>query len=978
MGTRAPKLNSEPGSSPKVPFSSVGNQTAGKSGYRLQLTFSGMTVPVLERIDFYQPGVTEPNFVDRHHSRHPLRWTKVTQALTLVFLEYVEWAKAGRIGECCFTGACKGSLATALGNAIYKDTEEEFIHSLFSTATSEEDTFSLCKQIFICEKGYNVHGKDRDGKDRKIRVNENKLPPENVKILYPLADADGHHELSDLEGIRDLINIIRRRLLLPQKNWRRRGTIPESNYAKAIISRYGRVSLEQFIPDDGIYRELQLSRIFVPQHVRNCSGFLLSALEMSKMHYKELLATMAIHGGLEIQQSQLAYVKQPIQNILNVIENYSFRHVVILGHPGSGKSCLLQYLAVSWAESCDVENWENKTMPVLIDLRLFSEALRNDHSVQDFFDYLDHGSSSIWIFKKETLKAKVQIGDSLICFDGLDRILNESLREQVAESILRFSIEYPKARILVTSRLIEYNDEILRRAGFQHFMIDGFDNDQISLLSNNWFRETQQKTESEAGAYSAVEFLRVIFDSESLAEIASCPLLLTNLLVSTVNKYPPPSKIKLLEKTTNLVLTRWDVDGAVKAISTQVKDIPVINIYTKQIILRKLARKLLIAYQSTIALISTNVLEAYMADVVKSFVRTDRCFVGRAIIKSMRECGGLLCIDEPDRYTFLYRGLLDYACAEELRIEFESGKIFDDVGFKPKISARFQKVGSHEALCLFCGVYKSSDDKTFEYGKRWEDRHWYEVLLLFCGMLYHKKLSELLSVFLDYYDEIKNEENYHYVYFAAACVTCSEYLRLSGDPILNRIKQSLVILSFYQPPRLKPLLDISPNASKLASDDWNKRFDAILPCVAKARTTSQVHAVELLGLIFDDSDDIALHLIRIIRYHNDNSVRVAALKTLSQAWRCHPKIVDWLKKVNCDPQIDSERIRTVDKICRQTNFLSREENQKKVADAKPTPKISQLVKQELGAIQAWLKTSKRTPDCFYRSEEMFLKPWGFH
>ena len=123
-----------------------------ESGHTLKFIFSGTAIPVLERIDFTQIGQTESNFIDRHHRMFPLRWTKVTQALTLVFLEYVCWAKGGRKEVCFFTGKNKGSLAASLGDAIYKDVDEEFIHALFTYVGSKEKSFSFPSRFMIVSR----------------------------------------------------------------------------------------------------------------------------------------------------------------------------------------------------------------------------------------------------------------------------------------------------------------------------------------------------------------------------------------------------------------------------------------------------------------------------------------------------------------------------------------------------------------------------------------------------------------------------------------------------------------------------------------------------------------------------------------------------------------------------------------------------------------------------------------------------------
>lgn len=70
-------------------------------------------------------------------------------------------------------------------------------------------------------------------------------------------------------------------------------------------------------------------------------------------------------------------------------------------------------------------------------------------------------------------------GAALVIFDGLDELLDSSRRADVSSIIERFCTEYPLVKVLVTSRVVGYDQARLDDRQFTRFMIRGFDDDQV-------------------------------------------------------------------------------------------------------------------------------------------------------------------------------------------------------------------------------------------------------------------------------------------------------------------------------------------------------------------------------------------------------------------------------------------------------------------------------------------------------------------
>jgi GTPase SAR1 family protein len=81
--------------------------------------------------------------------------------------------------------------------------------------------------------------------------------------------------------------------------------------------------------------------------------------------------------------------------MLELLADPSQRKLVVLGDPGSGKSLLLQYLVLAWADAND-PLLGDAPLPLLIELRDYASR-RAKGEVSGFLDYLGRSESLRWI-----------------------------------------------------------------------------------------------------------------------------------------------------------------------------------------------------------------------------------------------------------------------------------------------------------------------------------------------------------------------------------------------------------------------------------------------------------------------------------------------------------------------------------------------------------------------------------------------------
>ncbi len=135
-------------------------------------------------------------------------------------------------------------------------------------------------------------------------------------------------------------------------------------YQQAMRKRYSRLKLEELDPTTHDTRPLTLTGMFIAQSARECAEFLPRVFELPKEVQRRLREAGEI-GGAELDeetlaQHQRAYRDQSPRPILEVLGEPGSSRVVVLGDPGSGKSTLLQYLLLRWAERTRARSSESR------------------------------------------------------------------------------------------------------------------------------------------------------------------------------------------------------------------------------------------------------------------------------------------------------------------------------------------------------------------------------------------------------------------------------------------------------------------------------------------------------------------------------------------------------------------------------------------------------------------------------------------
>ncbi len=251
----------------------------------------------------------------------------------------------------------------------------------------------------------------------------------------------------------------------------------------------------------------------------------------------------------------------PAQNLLDESKSKG-KKLVLLGAPGSGKTTLMNYLALKIAQrklsdlGFNQNNINTNTIPIFIRIR---ELAQQDKI--DILEYIEeYAAKNLQVndLPNGCFKHWLEKGDVVILLDGLDEVAQENQQVKVVEHIESFLEEFSRNHVIITSRPAGYERGYFRVDGFPHYEIQAFDDQKIKRFINQWYEShCDDKTE----ALRQTEYLEAaIARQDRIKLLARNPLLLTIIaLINRVGARLPRQRYKLYEKAVETLLTAWDI-----------------------------------------------------------------------------------------------------------------------------------------------------------------------------------------------------------------------------------------------------------------------------------------------------------------------------------------------------------------------------------------------------------------------------------
>lgn len=257
--------------------------------------------------------------------------------------------------------------------------------------------------------------------------------------------------------------------------------------------------------------------------------------------------------------------------------------LVLLGKPGSGKSTLVNFIAFCLAGQevrSDIEGLEQLAdqgwtlrwlLPVRVILRDYAaRGLATDpqKTLWSFIEaelaHTSPGQPGLAAYAGP-LWRHLQKRGGLLLLDGLDEVPDaHQWREQLRQEILNFVEEFPRVRLLVTSRPYAYSRPEWQLPGFARTELLDFNLEQIDCYIDHRYefigRQATRPLEQEQAQRYAEGLKEQIRRRRALRELAERPLLLA--LITSLHHWRgggtlPQDREQLYDQSVELLLDLW-------------------------------------------------------------------------------------------------------------------------------------------------------------------------------------------------------------------------------------------------------------------------------------------------------------------------------------------------------------------------------------------------------------------------------------
>ena len=193
-------------------------------------------------------------------------------------------------------------------------------------------------------------------------------------------------------------------------------------------------------------------------------------------------------------------------------------------------------------------------IPFLVTLRLYAAQ---DPPERSIVGYVEHVLETFYQCPAPPglVDMLLLTGRAMVIFDGLDELVDSARRRDVTTRVERFCAEYPLAPVLVTSRVVGYDQARLDDDQFTCYRLGRLSGDQVEKFARNWFAQDQEIAPVEARSW-ADAFLE---ESAVASDLRTNPLMLSLLCILYRGEGSlPRDRAEVYKKCAMLMFDRWD------------------------------------------------------------------------------------------------------------------------------------------------------------------------------------------------------------------------------------------------------------------------------------------------------------------------------------------------------------------------------------------------------------------------------------
>ncbi|MGW0762386.1 NACHT domain-containing protein [Streptomyces sp. NPDC002814] len=267
-----------------------------------------------------------------------------------------------------------------------------------------------------------------------------------------------------------------------------------------------------------------------------------------RVAYSRLFVEPTFNVPDRAQQDQYTDRKASLEGVIR-----DSHRTVILGDPGGGKSTLSLKLIFDIARRASRAS--SARVPFLVILRDYTKDFEAGKTTM--LQYLENLCKSPYNMEPASgfVEYALTAGRAFVIFDGLDELIDTSLRRKVVELVESFACKYPMVPILVTTRKVGYEEAPLDENLFNAVQLAQLDDQGVQSYADKWFAldssvEKNRREELAASFYQ---------DSRFVADLTRNPLMLSLMCgIYASENYIPANRPEVYKKCAELLFDKWD------------------------------------------------------------------------------------------------------------------------------------------------------------------------------------------------------------------------------------------------------------------------------------------------------------------------------------------------------------------------------------------------------------------------------------